>query len=156
MGLNEAIHQDPVSSLQTRSVTLVDFDETVRDAVSKMRYKRIGVVIVVDAGGKPVGMFNEKILIRILAERPAAMDEPVGEHLTSHIVTIRHGDSISKLIAIMQEFKVRWVCVVDDAGKPVAITGMLGVMRYFAEWFPHVVNAQSFESKLSIKQREGA
>ena len=156
MALRDNIIEEPVSSLALRKLVLFSPHRPVREACDAMEREGLGAAIAVDATGRPVGMFNEKILIRILTRYPSAMDDPAEGHMTRNVVTVRQGDSIAKLIGTMQTRMLRWVCVVNDQGKAVALTGLRGVMEYVVEHHPRSVKGTPIRRKLSMTEREGA
>jgi predicted transcriptional regulator len=157
MGLRENILREPVSVLQLRPYAAVTADATVRQAVDAMRAKQIGAAMIVDEAGKAIGMFNEKMLIRLLINDPKLLDDPVEKHMTRNIFTVQASDSIAKLISTMQNRHLRWVSIVDADGRPTALTGLRGVVEYVADYFPRQVKVQPIDgSKVSIKTREGA
>jgi CBS domain-containing protein len=101
-------------------------------------------------------MFTEKLLIRLLAHRPEAVDEPVAEHQSVRIVCLRGEEPIARLITTMQKHALRWVCMVDGDGRPTALADLRGVIEYVADHVPRIVKVQPIEPKLSMEQREGA
>jgi CBS domain-containing protein len=122
-----------------------------------MRRRRMGCVIIVDEGGNPLGMFNEKLLIRTLTDRPDdAFAQPLDQYMTRNVVCVKTTDSIAKLINTMQKHKLRWVCVVDPVGRALAITGIKGVFEYLVDHLPRCVKVNPLQSRLAMKQREGA
>jgi CBS domain-containing protein len=156
MGLRENLWRHPISQLSLRKALTVSPAMPVRQAVELMRREKIGAVIAINEAGKPTGMFNEKLLIRLLAYRPEAADEPIGSHLSVRIVCLRRDEPIARLIDVMQKHSLRWVCVVDEEGRAVALTGLRGVMEYVIDYFPRLVKVQPIEAKLSMEHREGA
>lgn len=156
MTLRDSIIQETIADLALRPVVRVHADQTVRQVCEAMSEQRLGAAIITDADGRTQGMFNEKLLISLLARKPEGMDEPVKYHMTSNVVCVKPTDSIATLIATMQGRKLRWVCVVDDQGKATALTGLRGVMEYAVDHFPRSVLSQPIRSKLAIEEREGA
>lgn len=156
MGLRENLMTEPVTELMMRTLVTARPDTTVEQACAAMRQAKLGALIVVDDAGHPVGMFNEKLLIRLVASDIGQLSDPVEKHMTHNVVCIRESDSIAQLIATMQSRKLRWICVVDDSGKATAITGLRGVMEYVSEHHPRSVKVQPMQAKLAIDQREGA
>jgi len=156
MGLRENIMTETIGDLALRTLVIIQSDQTVREVCEALRQAKLGAAVTVDEAGRPLGMFNEKILMRILAENPQVVDEPVREYLTRSVVTVSRDDTIDTLIATMQTQKLRWVCVVDAAGKATALTGLRGVMEYVVEHFPRSVYSHPMRSKLATEEREGA
>src|SRR5690606_771325 len=88
---------------------------SVRETVARMKDQQVGAAIVVDDDGLAVGMFTEKLLIRLLARNPRAMDDPVESHMANRMVCLRDDEPIARLLATMQAHKLRWVCITDAA-----------------------------------------
>ncbi|MDH3583799.1 MAG: CBS domain-containing protein [Phycisphaerae bacterium] len=156
MGLQENIRAEPISDLLLRQAVTAPPQRPVRQVVATMRRVTLGAVIVVDEQGLPLGMFNEKLLIRMLADDPSALDQPVGDHMCQLPVTVRSDASIAKLINTMQAHKLRWICVVDAEGRPTNLTGLRGVMEYLIDYFPNSVKVQPMDEHFTIETREGA
>ena len=155
MGLRDELLNEPISSLTLRNISTIDADSTVRQAIDAMREIQVGCVLIPGDDGKSPAMFNEKLLIRLLANG-GSVDEPVKNHVTSNVVCLKASDSIAKLIATMQEHKLRWVCLADDDGNVTHLTGLKGVVEYVADNHSRQVMVQPLQSKLSMDQREGA
>lgn len=156
MGLREDLRTEPIGGLTMRQAVTIPPTVSVRQAAEKMSEHKLGAVIVTDDRGLPQGMFTEKLLIRVMALSPFAMDEPVGSHMAQRCVCLRLTEPVSRLIAVMLEHNLRWVCVVDEEGLPVGLTGLRSVIEYIAEELPSLVKVQPIEAQLSISEREGA
>lgn len=156
MGLSQNILTQKVGDLPLRPLILLKDGQTARQVLQQMREREIGAAIAVDAQGKPVGVFNEKLLISLLVNNPAALDEPVVDYMTRNVACVSLNDSVATLIATMQQRMLRWVVVVDADGKAVNLTGLRGAMEFVVEHFPRRVLVQPLKSKLAIDEREGA
>lgn len=156
MGLRQDILHEPISQLPLRPLVSVPLGATVRQCNEAMRRRKLGCAVVVDEGAKPVGMFNEKLLTRMLVNHTGGLDDPVESHMTTGIVCLTVRDSIARLIATMQNRKIRWVCVIDDGGRAHSITGVKGLFEYLVDHFPRSVKDRPLQSILSMEQREGA
>ena len=155
MGLRQDILQQPVTELEWRKLIKVQRTDTVRHVVELMQRDGLGGVVVVGADGKATGEFTERDLIGLLLADPGALDEPVGKHMSDTWGQIHQAQPIARIIDRMQDRKLRYVIVVDDAGMPVGLTGQKGVMEYIADHFPRQVKVQMMKSKLHMDQREG-
>ena len=156
MSLRKAIRSEPISTLTLRKPVLVSPTMSTRDVVARMKEARIGCAFVVDKNNHPIGKFTERLLIRMLHNNPAMLDEPVDNLDIPLEGCVRLSDPISKVIDYMQDTGLRFVCVVDECGCVVGLTGQRGVMEYIAEHFPRQIKAQLMEAKLHMDQREGA
>lgn len=156
MGLKKDILNQPIANLKLRDVAIVNTSATVHDAIIAMRNKKLGTVIITDDADLPLGMFNEKILIPLLVDRPNLLNEPATQHMTTKLSHVTTNDTIAHLVHMMQQHNLRWMLVLDDQGRPIAITGLLGVVTYVVEHFQRLIKVQPMQTKLSIDEREGA
>ena len=156
MGLREHILNDPVSMLELRELIAVPQGTTVRQAIVLMQEKALGCVVAVDENGKPVGKFTERVLVKILLKGAKALDDPVESHMARAWAVVNNTDPISKVLERMQSRSLRFVVVLDDQGKAIALTGQKGVMEYIVDHFPRQVKVQRMQSKVHMDQREGA
>lgn len=156
MGLRQDILNQPVTDLALRPLIQVSATATVAEAIAIMRQHELGCVMVLDEDGQPLGMFNEKLLIRMLVDDKDYLDHPVSEFMTTELVTVSQSDRIADLLHTMQTHKLRWVCVVDGEGRAAAITGLRGLVEYVVDHVPRCVLVEPIRRKLSMEQREGA
>jgi predicted transcriptional regulator len=156
MGLRENMTSEKVSELSLREAIVADPATTVRDAVARMCGKRLGCVIVAGEDGRPIGTFTEEVLIRILVDVPRALDAKIGDHMSAQWACVKLTDPIANVLEAMESKRLRFICVVDDAGRATGLTGQRGLMEYIAEHFPRQVMVQRVGVKSSTERREGA
>jgi len=156
MGLYENIRNEPVSRLALREPVVVGREATVRDAVSRMREQKLGCAIVVDDERKPVGLFAESKLTRLLSDTPAAVYDPILEHHDPQWPTVKASEPISRVLSALELDNVRFLIVVDNQGRLAGLTGQKGLMEYVAEHFPRQVIVQRIGGKPYPAEREGA
>ena len=156
MGLHENIRTERISELPLRQAITVDLASSVREAITEMRQKRLGCAIVVDAEDKPIGMFTESMLGRLLLEGSCQLDELIQVRMAQQISCVKTSDPIVVVLDAMQSRDVRFVCVVNENGRVVGLTGQKGLMEYIAEHFSREVMVQRVGSSPYPHQREGA
>ena len=156
MGLQENMLNEPISGLALREAITVQPDLSVRDSVLRMREKKLGCVIVVDADSKPIGMFTEAMLRNLLVEDRATLNETVQKHMADQFPWVEMTDPVVTVLEAMQTKNHRFVCVVDDEGRVVGLTGQKGLMEYIADHFPQQVLTQRAGAKPPLSEREGA
>jgi CBS domain-containing protein len=156
MGLPENIQNEPVSRLALRQPVTASLDETIRDTVEKMRQKKLGCVIAIDEERKPLGMFTECMLTQLMAHDPAALDQPLKEHITERWPWVKLTDPISYVLEAMNVKNVRFLCVIDEDGRLAGLAGQKGLMEYVAEYFPEQVMVQRIGGTPYTHEREGA
>ena len=156
MGLHENIRTERISELPLRKAITVAPTSSVREAIIEMRQKRLGCSIVVDAEDKPIGMFTEAMLDRLLLEGSWQLDELIEVHMARQVSCVKTSDPIVMVLDAMQSRDVRFVCVVNKNGRVVGLTGQKGLMEYIAEHFSREVMVQRVGSSPYPHQREGA
>jgi CBS domain-containing protein len=156
MGLFEDFRNDPVRSLNLREAVTVSPTALVRHAVEAMREKQLGCALVVDEAGRPVGMLNEVRIREGLVRNPGFIDEPISEHMATQFPCVRLDDPVALMVAAMQRQDTRFVCVVDEDGKAVALTGQKGLMEFIAENFPRQVLVERIGQTGYPDEAEGA
>jgi CBS domain-containing protein len=113
-----------------RSVSTVPPTMTLLEVANRLAQKRIGVLIVVGAGGAIEGVISERDIIRLLAEAGVdSLQRPVAEAMTRHVVTCRETDTLSELMAMMTQRRFRHLPVVTD-GDLVGIISIGDVVKH--------------------------
>ena len=156
MGIEQSLASEPVARLPIREAIQVTSDTIVRSAVAQMRNKQIGCAVVVDDHQRPLGIFTERSMIDVLVNDKSLDSSRVGDHLDADWFTVRKSDTIDRVFRAVQDRGLRFICVTDDAGKLIGITGQRGLSEFFAEHFPQQVMVQHFGSKPAHTAREGA
>jgi len=134
--------EEVVNRLALREPVLCGPQDTLRQAIEKMRRQRLGCVIVIDDDRKPLGMFTESMLTQLLLNGPAALDDKVEQHMAEQWPWVRDSDPVVDVLEAMQAKNVRFICVVDAEGRVAGLTGQKGLMEYIADHFPEQVMVQ--------------
>jgi len=156
VGLYENMLTEPIRQLALREAITIRAELSVRDAVLRMREKKLGCVIVVDDQNKPLGMFTEALLRRLLIDDREALDDSVQNRMAKQFPTAQIGDPVVTVLEAMQAENHRFVCVVDETGQVAGLTGQKGLMEYIADHFPQLVMTQRAGVEPPRGQREGA
>jgi CBS domain-containing protein len=107
-----------------RAVATVGPNVTLLDVADKLAAKRIGAVVVVEAGGKLGGIISERDIIRALAKSGHnCLKRPVSEVMTRNVVTCQETDTLDELMAMMTERRFRHLPVVTDD----ALVGIISI-----------------------------
>jgi CBS domain-containing protein len=76
--------------------------------------RRIGALVVLDAGGRLVGILSERDIVRAMAESGSAVLQlPVAQVMTRNVSTCDVNDSISSVMDCMTKGKFRHMPVLD-------------------------------------------
>lgn len=156
MSLLNNIKTETVERLAVRDPIVVTPDTSIRKAAELMREKKLGCVMVVDGDQKVLGVFNESMIVELIAHHPDVLDQPVETQMASRFPWVRKSDPISFVLDAMSEKNVRLMCVLDEEDHPVGVTGQRGIMEYIAEHFPGDVTVQRIGMSPFPSDREGA
>ena len=96
-------------------------DATVKDACQRMRDRRIGAVLIIEADRRLVGIFTGRDAVhRVLAEGKNAARTILAEVMTREPDTMPPGNRAIEALRLMEAGRFRHLPIVDD-GKVVGI-----------------------------------
>ena len=156
IGFREDLEQETIASLPLREAIVVHPDTVVRAAVAVMRHRSIGCAVIVDIGMVPTGLFTERSLLDALVQNASLDDRPVSDFAESNFLSVKRSEPVSRVWDAIYQDGLRFICVTDDQGKLIGITGQRGIAEYIAECFPQQVMVQRLGSTPWMQQREGA
>ena len=95
-------------------VITVEPERTLLETARLLDEKRIGAVVVSDAGHPVLGIISERDIARAVAQRGAAvLDEPVSQHMTAKVITCTRSFTTKDLMELMTDRRIRHVPVVE-------------------------------------------
>lgn len=96
-------------------------EATVKDACERMRDRRIGAVLIIEADRRLVGIFTGRDAVhRVLAEGKNAARTTLAEVMTRDPDTMPPGNTAIEALRRMEDGRFRHLPIVDD-GKVVGI-----------------------------------
>ncbi|MGI9429781.1 MAG: CBS domain-containing protein [Bythopirellula sp.] len=155
MGINESFANDQIADLALREPVCCRPDDDIESAIQRLRDRNLGCLIVVDHKHKPIGVVTESMITQKVAHDPASISGPVQGLMADICPWVQLTDSVSLVLDAMQAQNTRFLCVVDDDGRTVGLTGQKGLMEFIADHYPQQVMVQRVGS-LPPKNREGA
>jgi CBS domain-containing protein len=99
----------------------------VRDVVRVMYENSIGSIVIVDDVGRPIGIFTERDLLRLVAQG-ASLDSPVDTVMSRDLVVVKGVEGVVRAAMLMSEHRIRHLPVVDDEGKLVGVISVRDVV----------------------------
>jgi diguanylate cyclase (GGDEF)-like protein/PAS domain S-box-containing protein len=115
------IYRTKIKQLVSSQVITVSPATPAREAVAIMAWSRISC-LVVEEGKKPVGIFTERDVVRLMRRDPEFCDRPIREIMSSPVVSISGSLSVAEAYTLMVTNRIRHHVVVDRSGR------LLGVM----------------------------
>ena len=111
-----------ISELMSVNVVTCEVDATIGEASREMIASGVGSVLVCDAEGL-VGIFTERDVLRLVANRCPLETERVGAHLHPRVMVVPPDAPVEEVAALMNEHRIRHVPVVDGR-TPVGIVSL--------------------------------
>ncbi|MBT8200113.1 MAG: CBS domain-containing protein [Acidimicrobiia bacterium] len=128
MSIADSLSSTPVSSLDLSRYASVDEDATVAETVDAMREAGRSCACILD-GGTLKGVFTQRdVLMRVIG-RPSTWQRPIAEEMTGSVRTMLDTQSASDGLAIMNEWWVRSVPVLDEGSQFVGNLSFYTMIR---------------------------
>ncbi len=122
-----------VGRICSRNVELVDANEDIRTTAARMRDRDVGILIVVDDAGRPIGVVSDRdLVIRSLAEGHSVA-APVRTVMTGNPCTIAEEAPIESALSLMAFGGVRRLPVVDRQGAAIGVIALDDVLSLISE-----------------------
>ena len=148
------LNTDTVSEAHPAEPCCVEPQATVREVFDALRGRNTGSALVC-RDGVLVGVFTERDALKLISAG-GEFDAPIESVMTRSPVTVRASDTLGAAIAKMSAGGYRRLPLVDDAGRPVGLVKVSGILRFLVEHFPKVVYTLPPSPHHRMQQREGA
>lgn len=113
-----------------RSVATALGDATVEAVAGMLAARRIGAIVIVDAGGSVEGIVSERDIVKAIAARgPACLAEPAATIMTREVITCEPHESLDEVMSTMTAGRFRHVPVVEE-GKLVGIVSIGDAVKH--------------------------
>jgi CBS domain-containing protein len=138
--LESALLSDTVKLLAPSEPIKCRVETTVQEAITQMAEKRRAAVVVVDAGGRLVGIFTERDLLRRVAVPGRdPRTTPVGEVMTPDPEALAPDALIAYAINRLHNASYRTIPLVDAQHRPIGIMTVNDIVQWLAELFPEAI-----------------
>lgn len=156
MNFKQDLATDRVSSLPLRDAIAIDKHTVIRGAIALMRTHSLGCAIIVDHRCYPTGIFTEQSVIRTLVAGASLDATPVSEYVDPCFCVVRASDPIEEAWNAVIRANARFLCVTNDDGELVGLTGQRGIAEYVCDCFSNQIPVQRLGSTPWMLHREGA
>jgi CBS domain-containing protein len=120
-----------VKAIMTRTVATVRPEMTLGAAVEIMWNRNVGILPVVNAENKPIGVVTDRDICIALGTRNRLPGNiTVSEVATGKLIYCRPDDEIHSVLALMAEGKVRRLPVINEKGEIEGILSMDDVLLH--------------------------
>jgi CBS domain-containing protein len=111
-------------------VACIAADASVADSVELLCEKRIGALVVTDAGGAVAGVISERDLVRGLNEYGTSLlEKTVADLMTADVHTVTRRDKVNHLMTMMTDRRIRHLPVLKDNGELVGVISIGDVVK---------------------------
>lgn len=156
MDLRLNLNSETVDHAHPTDALIVTPNTRVCDVLAIMKERnRSSVTVCSVGGGELVGIFTERDAVRLLAGS-ADLEVPIEQVMVREVVTLTQRDTVAKAIAMMWEGGYRRLPILDEAGRPVGMLGVAGILHYMVEHFPDVVYTLPPQPHAASQERDGA
>ncbi|REJ88866.1 MAG: CBS domain-containing protein [Planctomycetota bacterium] len=135
--IEQSIIAHPVSVLATKAPFSIDQQVIVRDAIQTMVDRKVGCLLITEDDVLS-GIFTERDVLNRITPDPAAMEQPVGNHMSRTPARLKADDSIAYALHTMSINGYRHLPVVDAEDKPVSIVSSRDILRLLAVRFADI------------------
>jgi CBS domain-containing protein len=119
-----------ILSEKGREVATIAPHTTLMEAARTLSERRIGALVVSDAGNPVLGILSERDIVRaVAASGAAALQEPVSRYMTAKVVTCTSSSPINDLMETMTKGKFRHVPIVEN-GRLVGIVSIGDIVKF--------------------------
>ena len=134
--VERSLMEDLVECLQPIRPLTVDLLTSLTVAIELMRNHHIGCVLVTAADGSLAGILTERDLLQKVATRRLDLDQcAVQDYMTAVLETSKPEYPLGYAIQRMIVSDLRYLPLVDAAGRPVAIASSRDIIDYIATKF---------------------
>ncbi|BFH72746.1 CBS domain-containing protein [Sulfurisphaera javensis] len=127
------MEEETVKEYMKSQVISISKDTSLSEIAKIMTEKNIGSVIVVD-GNKPVGIITERDIVKAIG-KGKGLDAKAEEIMTASLITIREDSPITGALALMRQFNIRHLPVIDDKGNLKGIVSIRDIARAVDDMF---------------------
>lgn len=138
--LEDALLSDEVRLLAPSEPIRLPAEASVADAVTRMVDNRRAGVVIVDGGGRLIGIFTERDLLTRVVRRGLDLTRTrLGEVMTADPEALAPDDRICFAINRMHNAGYRTVPLVDREHRPIGIVTVNDVVGWLARVFPEAI-----------------
>ena len=135
------------SLLARKGVTVVTIqpEQPIRQALALLGEHNIGAVVVVDPGGRPIGILSERDVVRAaIRDEQHVFDKPVSALMTRNVIVGVPQDDLTSVGTTMTEKRIRHLPVVEQ-GRLVGIISIGDVVKAQRDQYQGEVDTLQFQ-----------
>lgn len=132
-GVVRSVMEDDLSRLDPEETVLVRPGDSALDVAQSMKESRKGCALVLDDGGKLVGIFTEHdVMKKLISAGESVKDVPVEQLMTRNPEALRETDSVAAALNKMAMGRYRHIPIAREDGRYV-VASITSVLKYIAQ-----------------------
>ena len=125
--------EQKIADVMSKSVMAVDLNTSVRSCAKSMSKKGVSCAVITQAN-TPMGIVTERDLVsKVLADAIDPNNVLVRDVMSTPLITVSPNATVGEASAMMAEYRVRRLVVIDRTGAMVGIVTTGDVARSLAE-----------------------
>lgn len=122
---------EAILATKGREVSTIRPQETVGEAMRRMRKERIGALVISEDGRRIEGIISDRgILHAIIDQGVEVIDQPISSIMAREVVTCRPRDRVGAVMGLMTDRRIRHIPVVDGDGLLCGIISIGDVVKH--------------------------
>lgn len=137
-----------------REVDVINPEESAQVAAARMHDRKVGTLVVIDEGRRPIGMVTDRDLtVRVLARGLDGSRVPVAEIMSAAPETVNEETSIEDALRLMRAGAFRRIPVIDSDGCLAGLLSLDDILDLLAEEFREIGRLIQAEQPASLGRR---
>jgi CBS domain-containing protein len=132
------LNKEKIQHLDLQEFSTVEGGTLVREVIETLRRERRNCALIL-SGGKLVGIFTDRDVLRKVATKPETWDRPIDEFMTQAPTTLDPQDSARQALTTMDEGGFRNVPIVDAQGIIHGNVSHYAFIKFLADHYPQEV-----------------
>jgi CBS domain-containing protein len=142
-----------IKELMNHPVVACPNTATLDDAARLMWEYDCGIIPIVNDDGRLVGVVTDRdICMAGYTQGRPLREMPVVSAMASQVVAAHADDGVESVEALMRDYKVRRIPILDSEGRPVGIASMNDLARLAARMHKSVVDRDMVETLAAVCQ----
>lgn len=140
-----------IGTICVRHVDVAKPDETAQVGAQRMLARKVGTLVVVNAGYEPVGIVTDRDLtVRVLAEGRDASQALIADVMTRQPATVSSEMAVEEVLRLMRKGSFRRLPVVDRSGKLSGMVCLDDILELLSREFRDIGQLLSREAPESM------
>ena len=155
LGFEYFVEMRKIEQVMTPGVATASSELFVQDVLVRMAEQKISCVVVTD-GQTPVGILNERDVVRIVADSSQLKNVPIRDVMSSPVKTVALGTTVHNAALFMKQHKMRRIVVVDQAGDVKGIITQSDIVKgleaKYIESLKHIIRQKEIIIEKTSKE----